>query len=456
MFDLTHVTLEFIANLSDMMVLVITSTDEVAFANNQARALFGASLSGKNLSAMLTADELSFLRHNLHIAVYQNKRYDFYWLLRNRFYTVAAVPHQQLIFLSMRDITEIKTQSDVLSECSARLNRIEHLANLGYWEFYLADKTFYWSDGMYRLFDIKDKQKNYHYNLLRRHIHPDDIEVYRQKLRSLLKENHNVSGNIRLLTDNAEVKYCRFVAARGNNMTAYGIIQDITEYCRSNAYLAAATLGHDIKQHLQAIKMFNTADVGDTTDSLAQKSHNINVQIERISQLLNDTAAQAQNFHSLVFQQNQSDNQLAAICSDFHHLSAIRHIRLICRIRPLDFAGDWRLLSQILRNLLDNAFKFARTKVIFANNRHSIWIADDGQGIAPEFQTQVFERFYRGSTQSGWGLGLYTVKENAKHLGAKITLKSRLGCYSIFRLNLSVKESLSKSKICVNNESLTN
>ncbi|HEU5434299.1 MAG TPA: ATP-binding protein [Thermomicrobiales bacterium] len=78
--------------------------------------------------------------------------------------------------------------------------------------------------------------------------------------------------------------------------------------------------------------------------------------------------------------------------------------------------GDPSLLAQVLRNLYDNAVKYAPnggdvvTTAQVDHERVRIDVRDQGVGIAPEHVSQVFERFRRPGadpTVRGMGLGLY-------------------------------------------------
>jgi heavy metal sensor kinase len=87
----------------------------------------------------------------------------------------------------------------------------------------------------------------------------------------------------------------------------------------------------------------------------------------------------------------------------------------------MPFEGDEELLHRLFLNLLDNAVKYSRAggavSVICdsTNGDYTIEITDSGDGIPPEEQERVFERFYRldkarsrteDSSTSGAGLGL--------------------------------------------------
>lgn len=78
--------------------------------------------------------------------------------------------------------------------------------------------------------------------------------------------------------------------------------------------------------------------------------------------------------------------------------------------------GDPSLLSQVLRNLYENAVKYSpaggtiTTSAYAADGRVRLEVADEGLGIAKEHLAHVFERFNRAGadpTVRGMGLGLY-------------------------------------------------
>ncbi|MDR6414081.1 two-component system sensor histidine kinase SenX3 [Pseudarthrobacter sulfonivorans] len=114
--------------------------------------------------------------------------------------------------------------------------------------------------------------------------------------------------------------------------------------------------------------------------------------------------------------------------------------------------GDRDLLVTALRNLIDNAIRYSpeNTRVgVGVRSKDgliAVSVTDQGEGLAPEDQERVFERFYRVDAArsrhtGGTGLGLSIVKHVASNHGGEVTLWSRPGQGSTFTLRLPEMES---------------
>lgn len=125
-----------------------------------------------------------------------------------------------------------------------------------------------------------------------------------------------------------------------------------------------------------------------------------------------------------------------------------RHQKLGAKINvaPLpNCSADDLLLNQVFSNVLDNALKFlvpGRPGLITIDGNDdgvevTYRIADNGTGIAPEFQQQIFELFRRlDISKPGDGLGLTICTKILQRLNGNIRLTSTPGAGTTFHITL--------------------
>jgi signal transduction histidine kinase len=105
--------------------------------------------------------------------------------------------------------------------------------------------------------------------------------------------------------------------------------------------------------------------------------------------------------------------------------------------------GQENLLRQIFQNLMWNGVKFNRStsKILELSWRREgtkfvrIFIRDNGIGILPQYQKQIFQIFQRLHTTkdyAGTGIGLAIVKKAVTKLGGEVSVESEIGKGSIF------------------------
>lgn len=166
---------------------------------------------------------------------------------------------------------------------------------------------------------------------------------------------------------------------------------------------------------------------------IRDESERLRLQVEKVLQMA---------------QFDRSEIDLNLIEADLHHLirKATASVQLLlderngtlslkldataplCRVDGLHF-------TNIIRNLLDNAIKYCNSAphitISTANEANGIAISvtDNGIGIPPKLQREIFGKFYRVPTGSvhnvkGFGLGLYYVKTLVKAHGGRISVSS--------------------------------
>lgn len=115
---------------------------------------------------------------------------------------------------------------------------------------------------------------------------------------------------------------------------------------------------------------------------------------------------------------------------------------------PCMVNADRAKIRQVLINLVGNSIKYGRENgrtninVLDMKGDVTIEVADNGEGIAEEHLSRIFERFYRvdksrARNQRGTGLGLAIAKHFIEAHKQKILVSSHEGVGSIFSFNLT-------------------
>jgi signal transduction histidine kinase/CheY-like chemotaxis protein len=105
--------------------------------------------------------------------------------------------------------------------------------------------------------------------------------------------------------------------------------------------------------------------------------------------------------------------------------------------------GDASKLSRVFDALIHNAIKYSNKggevtiSIVREGNNVTITVADRGPGIAPQFQTYIFDRFYQiDPKQSGIGLGLALANEIVQVHGGQLWVESSPGLGARFYITL--------------------
>jgi two-component system sensor histidine kinase BaeS len=116
---------------------------------------------------------------------------------------------------------------------------------------------------------------------------------------------------------------------------------------------------------------------------------------------------------------------------------------------PITVEGDADRLAQVTGNLVQNALKYARSRILVAVGVTDTWarldVIDDGPGITAEDQPHVFERLYVARRQpdrreTGSGLGLAIVRELVTAMQGQVSASATIdadgttagACLSVF------------------------
>lgn len=213
-----------------------------------------------------------------------------------------------------------------------------------------------------------------------------------------------------------------------------------------------AGANHDLRQPLQAmgiylqiLQMQSTPETKDVIAQLGATAQNISTLVEQLLEV-----SRIETGHLDVKMENVSvAEHFAELAAEFAPVAASKGFFFLTRPLPLTVHTDPLFVKRILTNLITNAIRYSRkpgSKIVLAarrlrNGRITIGVYDQGPGISEEDRHRIFEAFYRGEagkhSETGYGLGLSIVSGLAKRLGIPITVGSRLGRGSVFRLEFT-------------------
>jgi two-component system, OmpR family, manganese sensing sensor histidine kinase len=206
-----------------------------------------------------------------------------------------------------------------------------------------------------------------------------------------------------------------------------------------------ADASHELRAPVAAI--LSNAQVGllasvDDTVQQRQRLENIVYTTKTMSALINNLLFLARHQGHLNPQDLKEIDLVVLVRSlvdEYKILAKELNLNLTARLpsAPVKLKVDSDLLTQALKNLLDNACKYTTSgdsiviKVLTRSRRAFIEVEDNGIGIPAEDIPHIFERFYRVDTArsrqtGGFGLGLAIAQQITLAHGGQITVESVL------------------------------
>ncbi|HIZ84185.1 MAG TPA: response regulator [Firmicutes bacterium] len=276
--------------------------------------------------------------------------------------------------------------------------------------------------------------------------------------------------NVRLLIDESlspgEAVLCfrQIDAEKQRQLQQMRLLENALDTARKNEASQSSffsSMSHDMRTPLNAI-IGLTGLAGrhlEEPDRLADDLKKIEAAGKQLLGLINDILEMSRLQQGHLSLDNQKINLPACIeeCTGvFQHQAQQegKDYRVEIDVKDKTVYGDAFRLSQILNNLLSNAFKFTqpgdRVSVAVrqvenqAHAKYQITVTDTGAGMSEDFLDKIFipyerETRFGAKNVSGTGLGMPIVKSIVSQMGGQITVESRLGQGSTFTLLLPLE-----------------
>jgi signal transduction histidine kinase len=215
-------------------------------------------------------------------------------------------------------------------------------------------------------------------------------------------------------------------------------------------FLGAAS--HDLRQPVQAL-LFLTDIFRKSTDAARRDA--MALQITRTGQSIDTMFRHLVDFAQIdagtmkaVLRPVQLDRLVGAAVSGYAEKCAAKGLRFRLEMEaPLTVAADPVLMERLLRNFLDNAYKYSLQgeivlRVVARQGQAEISVSDHGVGMHADELAQACNAFYRGPSASvaeaeGIGLGLAISRHMADLMHAQLESRAGEGTRVSVRLPLT-------------------
>lgn len=148
-----------------------------------------------------------------------------------------------------RDVTDRQRTETELREFKERLTEVQRLSSSGNWEMDLVADKLWWSDEVYRIFEVDPSEFVPSFETFMSLVHPEDREAVATAYQASLKRRESYDQVHRVLLANGRIKFIRehcntVVAEDGTPLRSLGMIQDITNQVEAQQALALSEQRH--------------------------------------------------------------------------------------------------------------------------------------------------------------------------------------------------------------------
>jgi len=133
-----------------------------------------------------------------------------------------------------KEIARLKGTKEAIQKSESRLKEAEQLAQLGHWELDIVTNILYWSDEIYRIFDLDPQKFGATYEAFLDTVHPDDKKLVDEAYKKSVKNRTGYDIVHKLLLKDSTIKFvhekCQTIYSKdGKPLRSIGTVQDITK-----------------------------------------------------------------------------------------------------------------------------------------------------------------------------------------------------------------------------------
>lgn len=248
------------------------------------------------------------------------------------------------------------------------------------------------------------------------------------------------------------ITYAPLLKEDGRLESIIANVRDITNFRKAQEMqsIFISTIHHELRTPIAIIKGYASTlgreDVEWDSSVIRDNMAIIEDEADRLTDLVEDLLTASKIQASRELRLNVTDTDLQQLAARAVERLEVQSNHNFIFSFPPNFPviqGDEARLRQVFDNLLTNAIKYsppATTITVggqYTASSVTIFVRDEGSGIARDQIEKIFDRFYRIDDRltrraQGTGLGLYLVKAIVEAHGGDISLKSQVGSGSTF------------------------
>jgi len=245
------------------------------------------------------------------------------------------------------------------------------------------------------------------------------------------------------------------------------VLRDITSLKELNASKAdfVSTVSHDLRSPLALIQGYTSMlkMVGELNEQQSGFLKKISDETEKMSHLVTNLLdlGRIEAEIGLNLEKKTVDDVIERVISASQVQADQNRITLIANIDQANLPtieADQALLQQALFNIVDNAIKFSepggevRVSLDIKDDGVVYIVEDNGIGISPADQQNLFNKFSQTTNKEGFavggsGLGLAIANTIAEKHSGRIRVESKLGVGSTFYLELPLQQAYASNRL---------